>query len=103
MKSLAQEYAEYSRTSEGDGSIRPTVDTGFRMKATAPSTYTPRPNPIKGRHLDYVHVDDVPTVEPTRLRGVNYITVDYDAAQARHIADIQRNIAARKAREANGG
>ncbi len=100
MKTLAQEYAEYSRTQDSDGAVRPTVDTGFRMSKNAPSsTYTPRPNPPTKRTLDHLNAADIVTTEHTRLRGVDYITVNFDAAENRMLADIRRNIAARKAQE----
>jgi hypothetical protein len=85
MKTLAQEYAEYSRQQAGDGSVSPTVDTGFRMPPTEPFTYTPRPNPPTKElwDIDTVHEDDITSKESTGIRGINFITIDVAKARAR--------------------
>lgn len=79
---------------------RPYDDTGFRMWATEPFTYTPRPNPPVERWLDYVHVDDIATRGETGLWGIQYITINQGAAEARIAGDIAHNITARKTWEA---
>jgi hypothetical protein len=84
-----------------DSSTRPTKDTGFRMKPTEPSTYTPRKNPPTRRRLGYLYAEDIVSTEPTHLRGVNYIVIDYDEAEQRIINDIRRNITRRNVLEAN--
>ena len=93
---LEQEWAEHSRTETGDGSIMPTMDTGFRMKPTVPFVYIPKPNPPTQVLFDHVHEEDISKRTPARgLRGVFYITVDAAKAEARVIADIVRNIRTR--------
>jgi hypothetical protein len=78
---------------ESDGSVRPYNDTGFRMPPTESTTYSPRPNPPQPRTIDCLHMDDVKTTTPSsRLRGVNYITIDFDKVNQRHLNDIRRNI-----------
>jgi hypothetical protein len=76
-----------------DGSVYPLDDTGFRMAPQEPFSYVPRPNPPVKRMLDYVHVDDIVTRSETGLRGITYITINQDAADARIVDDIRRNIA----------
>ena len=101
MKILMNEYREYLQRTNGDGSISPLVDTGFRMEPTEPSTYTPRPNPPTKRTLEYLNIDDYATVESYRnLRGVNYIVIDYDKADQRILDDIRRIITRRHVQEA---
>jgi hypothetical protein len=103
MRTLADESAEYSRVVERDGSVRPFIDTGFRMGPTEPDPYMPRPNPPTMRLYDHVHADDIATREESRgLRGVFYITVDSDAVEDRMLQDISCNIIeSRKARDGN--
>ena len=96
MKTLAQEYAEYSRETQGDGSVRPTTDTGFRMASQEPFVYVPRQNPPVKQLLDHVHVDDIATREESSLRGVFYITLNQPASEARIMDDIARNITVRR-------
>jgi len=104
MKTLVQEYAEYSRTLEDDGSVRPTQDTGFRAQPAAPFIYIPRTNPLWIQLPDHVHVDDIKTrTESKSMRGIFFITIDGKAIGERVTADIARNIAVRKEREAANG
>ena len=85
---------------ESDGSVRPYNDTGFRMPPTESTTYSPRPNPPQLRTIDCLHMDDVKTTTPSsRLRGVNYITIDFDKVNQRHLNDIRRNIRVRLEKE----
>lgn len=85
---------------ESDGSVRPYNDTGFRMLPTESTTYSPRPNPPQPRTIDCLHMDDVKTTTPSsRLRGVNYITIDFDKVNQRHLNDIRRNIRVRLEKE----
>jgi hypothetical protein len=45
-------------------------------------------------------MDDVKTTTPSsRLRGVNYITIDFDKVNQRHLNDIRRNIRVRLEKE----
>ena len=50
--------------------------------------------------FDQIHADDIAKRTGSHLRGLDYITINYDKAEARIRADIQFNIAMR--RESNG-
>jgi hypothetical protein len=50
--------------------------------------------------FEHIHVDDIATRTGSHIRGLDYITIDYDRAEARIRRDIGFNIAVRK--ESNG-
>ena len=50
-------------------------------------------------NFDQVHVDDIATRGGSHIRGLDYITIDYDKAEARIRRDIGFNIAVRKESE----
>jgi hypothetical protein len=99
MRTLADEYAEYSRVVAGDGSISPLVDTGFRFQPSEPTVYVPRQNPPAPQLYDHVHSDDIATREESSLRGVFFITVNAKAIGDRIVDDIARNILVRRTQE----
>ena len=85
MKTLAQEYAEYSREQAGDGSVRPTIDTGYRFHGEPAKPYIRRENPPTKElwSINTVHEDDIKSKESTGIRGINFITIDVQKAQRR--------------------
>jgi hypothetical protein len=94
MRSLTDENAEYSRSRDDDGAVRPTKDTGFRMPPRETVAYVPKRNPPTKVLPDHIHEDDILIRTPARgLLGVNYITINQESAEERITNDIKRNIA----------
>jgi hypothetical protein len=86
---------------ERDGSVRPLEDTGFRAQPTEPFTYVPRENPVKKSiwDIDTVNEGDITSRTLTRLRGVNYITINTEKARQRRSNEIDKIITDRVKRE----
>ena len=91
----------------GDKSLSPTRDTGFRMPAgTATLTYNPPVRKTDSVALsDYVHQDDVIDLGPAFIRGervnaVRLIFVNAESHAAREAKYLNESITARRKREA---
>jgi hypothetical protein len=90
----------------GDRSVSPTRDTGFRMPAGTPTfTYNP---PAKGSNAvmlpDYIHADDIIDEGPAIIRGekvnaVRLISVNLEGHVAREQKYLDESIQARRKRE----
>jgi hypothetical protein len=52
--------------------------------------------------FDHVHVEDIATRTGAHIRGLDYITINYNKAEARIRGDIQFNIAMRETGGING-
>ena len=70
---------------ERDGSVRPVEDTGFRFKPreTKPCVRIPNPPEKPLVDIETVHEADITKRESTGIRGIDYITINADAARAR--------------------
>jgi hypothetical protein len=84
-----------------DGSVKPLEDTGFRARPTEPFIYVPRENPVKQAiwDIDTVNEGDITERIPTRLRGVNHITINAETARQRRTDTIKKIIMDRAKRE----
>jgi hypothetical protein len=91
----------------GDKSVSPTRDTGFRMPADTPK-FTYNPPTRQGNSVmlpEYIHQDDVIDLGPAFIRGekvnaVRLISVNTESHAAREAKYLDESITARRKREA---